>query len=55
MLFRRGSDRNSKQAFPQTSIYAGKYHNFQLGQDAITSIGFVVFAEQILWYESWIL
>ena len=55
MLFHRGSDRNGKQAFPQTSIYVGKYCNFQLGQDAIMSIGFVVLVEQILWYKSWIL
>ena len=55
MLFHRGSDRNGKQAFLQTLVYAGKYRNFQLGQDAIMSIGFVVLMEQILWYESWIL
>ena len=52
MLFHRGSNRNGKQAFPQTSVYTGKYCNFQLGQDAIVSIGFGVLAEQILWYES---
>ena len=55
MLFCRGSDRNGKQAFPQTSVYVGKYHNFLLGQDAIMSIGFVVLMEQVLWYKSWIL